>query len=457
MSHTEIAPTTDLRSELPRLEALARELLSRAQSAGADQAEVQLSLDAGLAVNVRQGEIDTLEYTRDRGISLTVYCGKPGELRKGSASTADLRSEAISQTLDHALAIARHTEPDPAAGLADPERLARDWPELDLWHPSPLDAEVAIELARRCEAAGLAADSRIENSEGASHNLGQGVSVYANSHGFLGSEASTRASLSAVLIAGKGEQMQRDYYYDSSRALGDLQTAESIGREAARRTVARLSPRPVRTGEFPVLFMPELARGLVGHLCAAASGGALYRKASFLLDRVGERLLPDWVQMVEEPHLPRAPGSCGFDAEGVATERRPLIVDGRLQRYLLGSYSARKLGLQSTGNAGGLHNLLVNANAGDLAALIADTRRGLLVTELMGQGVNTVTGDYSRGASGLWIENGEIAHAVQEITIAGRLQEMYAAIDAIGSDTDLRGNVRIGSLRIGRMTVAGED
>lgn len=457
MSPTEIAPITDLRNELPRLEALARELLGRAQVAGADQAEVQLSVDAGLAVNVRQGEIDTLEYTRDRGISLTVYCGKPGELRKGSASTADLRSEAISQTLDHALAIARHTEPDPAAGLADPERLARDWPELDLWHPSPLDAEAAIELARRCEAAGLAADRRIENSEGASHNLGQSVSVYANSHGFLGSEASTRASLSAVLIAGKGEQMQRDYYYDSARALADLQAADAIGREAARRTVARLSPRPVRTGEVPILFIPELARGLIGHLCAAASGGALYRKASFLLDRVGAQLLPDWVQMVEEPHLPRAPGSCGFDAEGVATQRRPLIVDGRLQRYLLGSYSARKLGLQSTGNAGGLHNLLVNANAGDLAALIADTRRGLLVTELMGQGVNTVTGDYSRGASGLWIENGEIAHAVQEITIAGRLQEMYAAIDAIGNDIDMRGNVRIGSLRIGRMTVAGED
>ena len=384
----ELTPTsTDLRGELPELQQLARELLSRARAAGADQAEVQLSIDAGLAVNVRQGEIDTLEYTRDRGIALTVYCGAPGALRKGVASTADLRPESIQRTLDHALAIARYTEADPAAGLADPDRLARDWPELDLWHPVTIDAQAAIALAQRCEAVGLAADSRIENSEGASHNLGQSVSVYGNSHGFLGSEASTRCSLSAVLIAGRGEQMQRDYHYDSARALGDLQDAEAIGREAARRTVARLAPRAIRTGEYPVLFTPELARGLVGHLCAAASGGSLYRKASFLLDQIGASLLPAWVQMIEEPHLPRAPGSCGFDAEGVATKRQALIADGRLERYLLGSYSARKLGLSSTGNAGGLHNLIVNANAGDLDALVADTPRGLLVTGSAYRGV----------------------------------------------------------------------
>ncbi len=447
---------TDLRAELDGLAELASDLLRQARAAGADQAEVSVSLDAGLAVNVRQGEIDTLEYTRDRGVSLTVYQGSAGGLRKGVAATADLRTESLQRTLDHALAIARYTEADPASGLADPDRLATEFPELDLWHPSPLDPDVAIELARRCEAAGLQADPKIANTEGASHNLGQSVAIYANSHGFIGREAATRCSLSAVLIAGTGDKMQRDYYYDSGRAVADLQAAEAIGREAARRTVARLGPRPIRTGRFPVLFPPELARGLIGHLCSAASGGALYRKASFLLDQLDQQILPDWVQLIEEPWLPRAAGSAAFDAEGVATRRQPLVEDGYLKRYLLGSYSARKLGLQSTGNAGGLHNLSACSNAGNLASLIAATPRGLLVSELMGQGVNMVTGDYSRGASGFWIENGQIAHPVQEITIAGRLQEMLLGIEALGDDIDQRGNVRCGSLRIANMMVAGD-
>jgi PmbA protein len=448
-------PPTDLRAELDHLAELASDLLRRARAGGADQAEVSLSLDAGLAVNVRRGEIDTLEYTRDRGVALTVYQGAPGSFRKGVASTADLRPESLQRTLDHALAIARHTEADPAAGLADPDRLATDFPDLDLWHPSPLDPELAIELARRCEAAGLQADARIENSEGASHNFGQSVAVYANSHGFVGREAATRCSLSAVLIAGSGERMQRDYDYDSGRALADLRAAELIGREAARRTVARLNPRPIRTGQYPVLFPPELARGLIGHVCSAASGGALYRKASFLLDQLDAQILPDWLTLTEQPQLPRAPGSANFDAEGVATRTQSLVDAGRLRRYLLGSYSARKLGLQSTGNAGGMHNMVVTSNAGDLASLISATQRGLLVTELMGQGVNMVTGDYSRGASGFWIEDGQIAHPVQEITIAGRLQEMLLGIEAIGNDVDHRGNVRCGSILVGRMMVAG--
>lgn len=456
MTAQALAPVaTDLRAELDGLADLATDLLRRARAAGAFQAEVSVSLDAGLAVNVRQGEVDTLEYTRDRGVSLTVYQDGSGGLRKGVAATADLRAESLQRTLDHALAIARHTEGDPAAGLADPDRLATEFPDLDLWHPSALDPETAIELARRCEAAGLQADPKIANSEGGSHNLGQSVAVYANSHGFLGREAATRCSLSAVLIAGTGARMQRDYYYDSGRAVADLQDAEAIGREAARRTVARLDPRPIHTGRFPVLFPPELARGLIGHLCSAASGGALYRKASFLLDQLDQQILPDWVQLIEEPWLPRAAGSATFDGEGVATRRQPLVADGRLKRYLLGSYSARKLGMQSTGNAGGLHNLSASSNAGDLASLIAATPRGLLVSELMGQGVNMVTGDYSRGASGFWIENGQIAHPVQEITIAGRLQEMLQGIEALGSDIDHRGNIRCGSLLIGAMTVAG--
>ena len=442
----------DSPERLARLSALARDVLRQCADRGATQAEVALNEDRGLSVNVRVGDVETVEYTRDRGVGVTVYFGQC----KGSASTADLQPGSLAATVEQACAIARHTEPDAAAGLADAARMATDLREFDSWHPWDLDADRAIALALEAEAAGRAADRRIANSDGASVGSGESLSVYANSHGFTGAERSTSHSLSVSLIAGQGDGMQRDYWYTSGLSPDDLEAPALVGRRAAERTVARLDPRPLQTGEYPVLFSPEMARSLVGHLLGAVSGGALYRRASFLLDHVGQRILPDWFQVVERPHLPRGLRSARFDAEGVATVESPLVRDGVLARYLLGSYSARKLGLQSTGNAGGVHNLEIAANAGDLASIARGMGRGLLVTELMGQGANPVTGDYSRGAGGFWVEGGEIAYPVDELTIAGRLQDMFQAIEAVGADVDPRSHVAIGSLLVGRMTVAGE-
>ena len=442
----------DSPERLARLSALARDVLRQCADRGATQAEVALNEDRGLSVNVRVGDVETVEYTRDRGVGVTVYFGQC----KGSASTADLQPGSLAATVEQACAIARHTEPDAAAGLADAARMATDLREFDSWHPWDLDADRAIALALEAEAAGRAADRRIANSDGASVGSGESLSVYANSHGFTGAERSTSHSLSVSLIAGQGDGMQRDYWYTSGLSPDDLEAPALVGRRAAERTVARLDPRPLQTGEYPVLFSPEMARSLVGHLLGAVSGGALYRRASFLLDHVGQRILPDWFQVVERPHLSRGLRSARFDAEGVATVESPLVRDGVLARYLLGSYSARKLGLQSTGNAGGVHNLEIAANAGDLASIARGMGRGLLVTELMGQGANPVTGDYSRGAGGFWVEGGEIAYPVDELTIAGRLQDMFQAIEAVGADVDPRSHVAIGSLLVGRMTVAGE-
>lgn len=446
------APSSvDTESEFARLAELAQDLIARCLKRGADQVEVDLSTDRGLNVNVRLGEVETLEFTRNRGLALSVYRGQ----RKGSASTADLTPEAIEQTLEQALAIARYTEPDPAAGLAEPERLAREFPDLDTWHPWALSAEAAIELGRRIEQAGLDLDPRIRNSEGASVASAEGARLYATSHGFLGRERGTRHTLSCALLADADEAMERDYWYSTARASADLEGPEAIGRRAGERALRRLGARRLSTRTVPVVYTAELARGLIGHLIAAASGGALYRRASFLLDRVGQRIAPPWFQAYERPHLRRGLGSCSFDDDGVATCDQDLIRDGVLTRYVLGTYSARKLGLASTGNAGGVHNLIVAPNAGDLNELLRAMGRGLLVTELLGQGVNLVTGDYSRGAAGFWVEGGEIVHPVHEITIAGNLAQMLAGIVAVGSDQDLRGNVRIGSLWIDRMTVAG--
>ncbi|KFN49645.1 metalloprotease PmbA [Arenimonas composti] len=442
----------DSHARLDRLSELARDVLRDCAARGAGQAEVSLSEDRGLNVDVRLGEVETVERTHDRSVAVTVYI----DGRKGSASTADLQPESLAATVAMACAIARHTEVDPAAGLADPERMAKAPREFDGWHPWALDADAAIALALRTENAGREADPRISNSEGASTSTAESISVYANSHGFLGRERGTSHSLSASFIAGSGDGMERDYWYTSALAASDLEAPEAVGRRAAERTVARLDPRPLATGDYPVLFAPEMARSLIGHLLNAASGGALYRGASFLVDRCGERLFPGWFQIDERPHLMRGLRSSDFDAEGVATLDQPLVRDGVLVRYLLGSYSARKLGLQSTGNAGGVHNLEVRANAGDLRAIAKAMGRGLLVTELMGQGANTVTGDYSRGAGGFWIENGEIAYPVAEVTIAGKLQDMFLAIEAVGSDVDPRSHIGIGALLVGRMTVAGE-
>jgi PmbA protein len=441
----------DSRQRLERLSATAQQLLERCKAAGASQAEVSCNEDAGLAVNVRMGEVETVEATRDRGIAVTVYFGK----RKGSASTADLRDESLQATVAQACAIATFTEDDAAAGLADPELMATTQREFDGWHPWALEAQEAIDIALACEQAGRDSDPRIANSDGASVNSNASLSVYANSHGFLGGERSTSHSIGCALIAGEGDAMQRDSWYSVALAQADLERAEAIGRKAAQRTLQRMDPQQLPTGEVPVLFAAEMARSLVGHYLGAVSGGALYRKASFLLDSVGERLFPEWFGIEELPFLPRGFRSAAFDAEGVATRESPLVAGGVVQRYVLGSYSARKLGLQTTANAGGVHNLQVAANAGDLASLMRGMGRGLLVTELMGQGVNPITGDYSRGAAGFWVEDGLPAYAVDGITIAGNLKAMFAAIEAVGGDVDPRSHIRTGSILVGRMTVAG--
>lgn len=438
-------------ADIERLADLARDVVARCRQKGASQSEVGMNLDRGLNVNVRMGEVETVEHTRDRGVSITVYFGK----RKGSASTADLQPESIATTVDQACAIARYTEEDSAAGLADAGRMATEFPDLDLWHPWDIDAERAIALGIACEAAGREADARISNSDGANVSSSESIGVYANSHGFIGRDRSTRHSLSCSMIAEDDQGMQRDYWYSSTRHADDLESAADIGRRAAERTVARLNGRKLGTRECPVLYVPEVARSLVGHLVGAVSGGALYRKASFLLDHQGKQILPAWFQIEEDPFIARGHGSGSFDAEGVAAVRSDLVRDGVLCRYVLGSYSARKLGLQSTGNAGGVHNLRVAANAGNLDALIAQMGQGLLLTEVMGQGVNNVTGDYSRGAAGFWVENGAIAYPVDEITVAGNLRQMYQDIEAVGSDVDHRSNILSGSILVGRMMIAG--
>ena len=447
----DIARNDDSQQRLDRLADISQRLLARARALGASQAEVSCSEERGLNVSVRMGEVETVESSNDRGIAVTVYFGQ----RKGSASTADLHESSLAATVEQACAIARHTEDDAAAGLADAELMARQFPDLDGWHPWRLDADEAVELALACEAAGREADARVTNSDGASFGSGESLSVYANSHGFIGRERETQHSLGLALIAGQGDGMQRDGWYSIGLAREDLETPVAIGRRAAERAASRLQPRSVPTGQYPVLFSAEVARSLVGHLLGAVSGGALYRKASFLLDSVGTRLFPEWLSIHERPLLRHGMRSAAFDGDGVATRDNPLVVDGVLQRYVLGSYSARKLGLATTANAGGVQNLQVAANAGRFGEMLRGMGRGLLVTELMGQGVNTVTGDYSRGAAGFMVEGGEIAYPVDGITIAGNLRDMFAAIEAVGSDVDPRSHIRTGPILVGAMTVAG--
>ena len=442
----------ELRAEIGALQEVAVDVVRRARQAGADQADVGLSVGQGLSVNVRLGDVETIEHTLDRGLSLTVYVNQ----RKGSASSADLSAKSIQDTLEQAIAIARHTEADACHGLADAARMAKQDLDLKLWFPFELSPEAAIALGKRCEAAGLNADPRITNSEGAGVSASQSYSVYANSHGFVGIEAGTSYSVSASFVADAGDGlMERDYDYDAARDFSKLKDAEAIGLRAAEKSLRRLQPRQLSTRTAKVLLTPELTRGFVSHLASAVAGGAQYRKSSFLLGAVGEKLLPDWCHWLEKPHLEGAFGSANFDAEGVATENRSLIESGVLARYVLGSYSARKLGLQSTGNAGGLHNLIVASNAGGHAELLREMGTGFWVTELMGQGVNGVTGDYSRGAAGFWVENGELCYPVSEVTIAGNLRAMYRDLIAIGSDVDYRGSIRTGSALLSAMTIAG--
>jgi PmbA protein len=378
--------------------------------------------------------------------------------RKGSASTADLTAQAVRETVAKACAIARYTAEDPYAGLVEAEALARDIPDLELDHPWELTPERAIELARECEAAGLALDARLTNSEGAAVNSNRHSGVYGNSLGFLAGYSSTSHSVSCSLIAQAGEDMQRDYWYSIARDQGELAPAEDIGRTAGQRALARLGARRLTTRKAPVAFTPDMARGLFRHFVGAISGTSQYRKSSFLLNAAGEQVFPAFLTMHERPHIPKGLASSPFDQEGAATHDRELVRAGVLAGYVLGSYSARRLGLKSTGNAGGIHNLLVTTAEGglDAPAFLQRLHTGLLVTELMGQGVNGVTGDYSRGASGFWVENGAIAYPVHEITIAGNLRSMYHDIVALGSDIDARGGIRTGSVLISEMTIAGE-
>ena len=447
------APQSLARLTQQDLESIIRHALDEARSRGATQAEAAVSQNTGLSVGVRLGQIETLEHQRDRSLGVTVYFGR----KKASASTADFSPDAVRETVAKACSIARFTAEDACAGLADANLMQTETLDLDLFHPWEIDAEQAIALAKTSEAAALEFDSRINNSEGASLSTHQGLHVYGNTHGFVGGYPTTSHSLSCVVLAGSGDEMQRDYWYSSGRDWRELDSAESIGREAARRTVSRLDPRKITTRRAPVLFAPELARGLIGHFASAIRGSSQYRESSFLLKSVGQQVFPTSVQISERPHIKRALASAPFDDEGVATRDRELIVDGVLQAYILSSYSARKLGLTTTGNAGGAHNLLVKSTAaGGLDGQLKSLGTGMLVTELMGQGINAITGDYSRGAAGFWVENGVLQYPVAEVTIAGNLKEMLKHIVSIGDDIDLRGGIRVGSILLEEMTIAGE-
>ena len=436
---------------LPVLQEQVEAILAEARRQGASACEVTVSAGQGLSTTVRQGEVETVEFNRDQGFGITLYVGQ----RKGSASTSATGSEAIRETVAAALAIAKHTSEDECAGLADAALMARELPELDLYHPWSITPEQAVEQALACEAAAFAADTRIKNADGTSLNTHQGCRVYGNSHGFVGGYASTRHSLSCVMIAEGEGQMQRDYWYDVNRQGELLADAKGIGQRAAERAVSRLGARPVPTCEVPVLFAAELAGGLFSHLLAAISGGNLYRHSSFLEGALGQRLFPEWLTLDERPHLPRALGSAAFDGDGLATYAKPFVEKGELVSYVLSTYSGRKLGLPSTANSGGVHNLFITHGDEDQQALIRRMGRGLLVTELMGQGLNLVTGDYSRGAEGFWVENGEIQFPVQEVTIAGNLRDMFRQVVAVGCDLERRGNICTGSVLIEKMTVAG--
>ena len=433
------------------LEDIVALVLDEARKSGADQAEAAASHDIGLSVTARLGDVENLEYTNDRGVGITIYAGS----RKGSASTSDFNPEALREAVAKACSFAKYTAPDKYSGLADKELMASDPPELELAYTWELDSERAIRLAIECENAARTFDRRITNSEGATVATNAGVRAYGNSHGFVGSYRKTSHSMSCVVVGETNGDMQRDHWYSAARDPADLEAPETIGATAARRTVERLGARKIKTVKAPVVFAPEIARGFIGHAIGAISGGAQYRRSSFLLDAAGEQIFPDFFRIEERPHIPKGLASAPYDAEGVATSDRDIVVDGVLQGYILSSYSARRLGLVTTGNAGGAHNLIVPGNARDMQELLTMMGDGLLVCELIGQGVNSVTGDYSRGAVGFWIENGEVAYPVHEVTIAGNLKDLYMRIRAVGRDQDLRGGIRCGSLLVDGMTIAG--
>lgn len=425
--------------------------LDEAAALGADQAEAAASQDLGLTATARLGDVENLEYTNNRGLGVTVYKNH----RKGNASTSDLSPASIREAVAKASAFASYTAEDKHSGLADAELMCSDIPDLDLEHPWSLESAAAISMAIDCEQVALDFDPRINNSEGATVSSHRSTRAYGNSHGFMGSQAKTSHSISCVVLGADNGAMQRDYYYSAARDSADLDSIEFVGRTAAQRTIGRLGARKIKTCKVPVIFIPELARGFIGHAIGAISGGAQYRRSSFLLDAAGEQVFPDFLSILERPHLPKGMASTAYDAEGVATYDRDIVRDGVLAGYILGSYSARRLGLQTTANAGGAQNLVVPGNSENLASLVREMGTGLIVEELIGQGVNPVTGDYSRGVVGQWVENGEIQFPVHEVTIAGNLRDLYRRIALVGKDQDLRGGIRCGSLLVDEMTVAG--
>lgn len=422
-----------------------------AQKAGAT-AEVAVTKVNGLSVSTRLQEIENVEFNNDGALGISVYLGQ----QKGNASTSDLSPEAIKNAVEAALAIARYTSPDDCAGLAPKELMAFEAPDLDLYHPTEVDVDRAAELALQAETAALEFDERIVNSNGAAFNSHSGIRVYGNSYGMLQSYLSSRYSLSCAILAGEGEQLESDYEYSISRHFNQLELPEWVGKNAAEKAIKRLNPQKLATQQSPVIFLNDVATGLIGHLAAAISGGSLYRKNSFLLDQLGQQVLPDWFEINERPHLLGRLASTPFDSEGVRTNELDIIQQGILQTYLLTSYSAKKLGMRTTGHAGGIHNWLVKPNSkGNLTALLRQMGTGLLVTDLMGQSINMVTGDYSRGASGFWVENGEIQYPVSEITIAGDLKSMLRNIVAVGDDIEHRSNIQTGSILLESMKISG--
>ena len=425
--------------------------IETAQKAGAT-AEVGVTKVSGLSVSTRLQEIENVEFTNDGALGISVYLGQ----QKGNASTSDLSEEAIKNTVEAALAIAKYTSPDDCTGLADKELMAFEAPDLELYHEASVDVEQATKLALEAEKAALEYDAKIVNSNGASFNSHTGVRVYGNTHGMLQSYLSSRYSLSCSVIGGELDQLENDYEYTVSREFDALSSADWVGQNCAKKVIARLNPQKLSTREVPVIFLNDVATGLISHLTGAISGGSLYRKSSFLLDHLGKQVLPDWFQISERPHLLKRLASTPFDSEGVRTQDLEIIQDGVLQTYLLTSYSGRKMGMQSTGHAGGIHNWLVKPNlTGGLTALLRQMGTGLLVTDVMGQGVNIVTGDYSRGAAGFWVENGEIQYPVAEITIAGQLQDMLKNIIAVSDDIEHRSNIQTGSILLNKMKISG--
>lgn len=432
------------------LEDAAALALDYATKNGASAAEAGVSQTKGLSVTVRQGETETLEHNNDTSLGLTVYFGAS----KASASTSDFSEAAIKDAVDAACNISKHTQADEFAGLADKALMAKEFKDLSTNHPWHIDVEGAIDLATQCEQAGLSFDKRINNSEGATVSSHQGGRVYANSHGFMGSTHGTRHSVSCSLIAQDEKGMQRDYWYDVARDAADLEVADKIGVHAAQNTVKRLNSRTVKTASYPVIFLADIAPSLFGQLISAIRGGSLYRQSSFLLDHLDKQIFPEFIHIHEQPHLLKGLGSTNFDNEGVATQERDIVSDGVLKGYVLDSYSARKLGMTTTGNAGGVYNLTVDSGDLDLRAMLAEMGTGVLVTETMGMGINIVTGDYSQGAAGFWVDKGEIQYPIDEFTIASNLREMFMGIQAIGKDVEKRGNIRTGSVWIDSMMVA---